>query len=68
MKTKRGNYPGASEFAYFDQDINSMSTETVRSLLSFILHEAAPGEQDSDVVYEHLKRAEEKAREQGVPI
>jgi hypothetical protein len=68
MMTKRGNYPGASEFAYFDKEINSMSAESARSLLNFILHEAAPGEQDSDVVYEHLKRAEEKAREQGVPI
>lgn len=68
MKTRRGNYPGASEFAYFDADISSMSAETARSLLNFILHEAAPGEQDAGVVYEHLKRAEEKAREQGVPI
>jgi hypothetical protein len=68
MKTKRGNYDGASEFAYFDKDVQQMTENEMRSLLQFILHEAAPGEQDFDVVFEHLARAEEKAREQGVTI
>jgi hypothetical protein len=68
MKIRRGDYSGASEFAYFDKDIYSMSADEARSLLQFILHEAAPGEQDASIVYEHLARAEEKARELGVPI
>lgn len=68
MKTKRGNYPGASEFAHFDKDLTAMDHETLVSLMQFILFEASPGEQDSDVVYEHLARAEEKAREQGVNL
>lgn len=68
MKTERGNYPGASEFAYFDKDLQRMSEGEMRSLLHFILYEASPGEQDADITYEHLARAEEKAREQGVAI
>lgn len=68
MKTKRGDYEGASQFAYFDKDLQRMTEHEMRSLLHFILHEAAPGEQDCDIVYEHLARAEEKAREQGVSI
>lgn len=68
MKTKRGDYPGASEFASFDKDLTGMDREALATLLQFILFEASPGEQDSDVVFEHLARAEEKAREQGVKI
>jgi hypothetical protein len=64
VKTIRGNYEGASECAYFDKDVQQMTESEMRSLLQFILHEAS----ESDIVYEHLARAEEKAREQGVKI
>jgi hypothetical protein len=68
MILKRGTYPGASEFAYFDKDLNSMSGDTARSLLEFILHEAHPGMDNWEIIFAALERAEQKAREQGVPI
>lgn len=62
MRTKRGDYPGASEFAYFDQDVREMSLEDCRSLLECILHRAMPGEPNAPIVYYELSVAEENWR------
>lgn len=65
MKLKRGTYPGASEFAFFNATIEEMSIEEMRSLLQCILHRASPGELNARVVFGELAIAERNARELG---
>lgn len=59
MKLHRGNYDGASEFAYFDKPVNKMSLEECRGLLETILHQASPGMTHHAAMYEALGWAEE---------
>jgi hypothetical protein len=59
MKIKRGIYPGASEFAYFDKDVHEMNLEECRALLECVLHRAMPGETNSEIVYRELSIAEQ---------
>lgn len=61
MKIIRGDYPGASEFAYFDADLHAMSPEAMRCLLTHILHQASPGHTHAGVVFEALSWAESNA-------
>jgi hypothetical protein len=68
MKIEKGNYEGASGFAYFDRDVRAMSEKEMRVLLQCILHQAMPGEDFADNVYEALKRAEASARESAAGI
>ena len=63
MKLKRGTYPGASEFAYFDTPVEKMSAEEMRGLLQCILHRASPGELNAELVFRELEIAEENARQ-----
>jgi len=63
MKIIRGDYPGASEFAYFDKDVHAMTLEECRSLLECILHRAAPGDPNSQLVYRELEIAEQCHKE-----
>lgn len=64
MKTARGDYEGASEFAYFDKPVQHMTIEECRSLLTCILHRAMPGEDNAKVVYRELEIAEQVWKEQ----
>lgn len=59
MKVKRGDYPGASEFAYFNRDVREMSLEECRGLLECILHRAAPGMDNADLMFKELAIAEQ---------
>jgi hypothetical protein len=59
MKIVRGNYPGASEFAFFNRDVREMNLEECRGLLECILQRAMPGENNADVMYHELELAEE---------
>lgn len=68
MKLQRGDYPGASEFAYFDKALDQMTPAQMRFLLEFILHEASPGASYATCTFRALEMAEAKAREQGVNI
>lgn len=68
MKITRGNYEGASRFAHFDKDVQVMSEKEMRVLLQCILHQAMPGEDFADQVYEALNRAEASARESAAGI
>ena len=65
MKTRRGDYDGASEFVYFDRDVREMDLEECRSLLECILHRAIPGEKRADMVYRELSIAEQAWKEGG---
>lgn len=65
MKIKRGDYPGASEFAYFDKDVREMDLEECRSLLEHVLHRAAPGHDNAEMVYRELSIAEQCWKESG---
>jgi len=64
MRLVRGDYPGASEFAHFDQSIYRMNEEELRSLLSAILNRASPGEENAAMLYRELQLAEENWKEQ----
>lgn len=68
MKLKRGNYDGASEFAYFDKPLEAMTQEEMKCLLEHILHLASPGDPDWAEFYDRLALAERLAREQGAEI
>ena len=67
MKILRGNYPGASEFAFFDASLNTMSPEEMRCLLTHILHQASPGHTHAAAVFEALSWAESNASEYSPP-
>lgn len=58
MRTRRGDYDGASEFAYFKRPVQEMDLAECRSLLECILHRAMPGEDNAAVVYRALEIAE----------
>ncbi len=64
MKIPRGDYDGASQFAYFDKPVNDMTLDECRSLLMAILHRAMPGENNASVVYRELEIAEQCWKEQ----
>lgn len=67
MRTHRGDYAGASEFALFDKAVRAMDLEECRCLLECILHRAMPGSNGmtSDLVYRELSIAEQFWREGG---
>lgn len=65
MKLKRGTYPGASEYLYFDQDLKDMRREQLESLLSRLLHYGSPGRFDvAPDVRQLLGWAEEGMKEE----
>ncbi len=64
MKIQRGDYEGASQFAYFDKPVDRMTPDECRSLLACILFAAMPGAQDSEIVYHALEVAEQISKEQ----
>lgn len=64
MKIQRGDYDGASRFAYFDRDIHSMNLDECRRLLQCILWQAMPCETHADEVYNALQVAERVCKEQ----
>lgn len=68
MKLEKGNYDGASTFAFFDKPVEAMTEEQAKALLAHILHQAMPGEPYQNAVLYALALAEERAREQGVAI
>jgi len=65
MRIQRGNYPGASEFAYFDKNIYEMSLDECRSLLQCILHRAGPADEHGPMMYRELEIAEQCVKEGG---
>jgi hypothetical protein len=58
MKIERGDYEGASRFAYFETDLDSMSRDQMKRLLECIAHRADPGETNCLVMYQELALAE----------
>jgi hypothetical protein len=62
MKTTRGNYPGASEFAQFDTPVHAMTREQMQALLECILHRASPGEENAEILRHELEIAEMNAQ------
>ena len=66
MKLKRGTYPGASEFAYFDVPVGQMRKSYMRALLECILHRAATGERNAEVIFRELEIAEVNSAQQVV--
>lgn len=64
MKVHRGDYEGASRFAYFDKPVQDMNLEECRGLLMAILHRAMPGEDNAELVYKELAIAEQCCKEQ----
>lgn len=63
MRTKKGDYPGASTFAYFDRDVPEMGLEECHRLLACILHQAMPGMANSEIVFQALAIAEQTSKE-----
>lgn len=66
MKIQRGDYPGASRFAYFDTEIKDLTPVQMASLLQCILHQAMPGEDNAEIVYKALAIAEQVWKERGL--
>jgi hypothetical protein len=64
MKIIRGDYPGASRFAYFDTPLEALNPEQLRALLQAILHRAMPGETNHELMMHELKIAEQCWKEQ----
>jgi len=64
MKIERGNYPGASPFAYFDKPVSEMSHDERGKLLEQILFQAMPGDLYWGTVYGALAAAEKCVKEQ----
>lgn len=64
MKIHRGDYEGASRFAYFDKPVDQMNIDECHELLMAILHRAMPGEDNSEIVYKELGIAEQCWKEQ----
>ena len=63
MRIVRGDYPGASEFAKFDRDLETMSPDEMRGILELLQLMASPGERSSLIVREILEAAERRAAE-----
>ena len=63
MRVVRGDYPGDSEFAKFDRDLESMSPDEMRCLLEGLLLMASPGECCGVVLRGMLECAERRAAE-----
>lgn len=66
MKLRKGNYPGASTFAYFDKPTENMTRKEMQSLLECILHRAMPGEQHAALMERELAIAEQQWKEGGI--
>jgi hypothetical protein len=63
MMIKRGNYDGASRFAYFDKPTTEMSLVECRELLDHILQRAMPCEDPDGRMYRSLEVAEQNWKE-----
>ncbi len=59
MKLVQGDYPGASQFAEFDKNVQAMSLEECRGLLECILHRASPVDEESALIFDYLAIAEQ---------
>lgn len=62
MKIVKGDYPGASTMAQLDRPIAAITGDQfLTAFLESLLNQASPGEENAEIIYNALRRAEEAA-------